>query len=1391
MPQETGFNFAALDDPPAGQTSGGFNFSALGDPAPAPAGDERSLIGRALDVALTPLVSPEAAARVTGSSAPLPERGILGTALAAVQAIPDVVRNFAEENRGQTLGGMIGKLVMGDSPTLSGFGRGGAEGALANLSDPVSLAGFLTMGTSQVIARPLLQGIRNLAGAERALVAARLRSAPLDEINRLRAELQSLRSSVDAQRAMLRFARGADLAGSGTVAARGVEQAATAESLPELGAGLLQVGLGGLSAMSATRVPDVPPPGPLHAAELPAARGYAVTPSGQAAPAGASVPAEVVPDPSGVRAVRGAWARREPRAALPPGPSYVAGDGGVVGRLEQAPQVAKQAGRGATAAAAESKLTTVPARIIDREFDGATVTRKVYSSDPTVTADAPKVQLTPRERVELQRIAKELEALPFTRHTFNFDVPGQGGTPEIVPGAAGSPVYQDIKALGASGSRGDVLDGINRFLAGEHNAAGQRALEVARGRLRGDPHLSRPMLPEDAGVRDEPLTGDFSDEDFQAFSKFVDDMATLEPVTPGVREPGEEGFINPGVLNRMASGSAGAAVGYASGDEDESLQDRLQRAIVYGAAGAVAPSLIAKRGPAGTMLRGTSRGSPAASNAPGAAGRDALPTSGRPAPKPDTPLRDPRANVEPFIQKFPPEIRDGLRQVLADAGGYQAQRRGAVDQEQVGKLAEQVRVDLQRRAKVGTAANAEQIAQHVNAVATTQAKVREIADRINRGQNTDADILALEQARAELNTVLATTMGLRAEAGRALAQFRTLARVLDSGSLQVIGEAAERLRGDAARFAADFGKLPDDPIARYRWLQQQVTPSTMDRLRQYYYSSILSGPVSHERNFLGNAANVFTNLAVTPAAAAADVVRSTVTGAPRTVFFGELPFQVVGAVLGVERGLSDALFSLKHGVNRSALTQSMGAAEAGKLDFVRSEFAGGLANPFNLPTRMLDAADQLFRGISKNQEAYGAAYAQAKREGKRGQALVERMTELRTGNSPEAQAVQQIADQYARRSVFQEQGGPIVGLTQAAVKAFPPLMFPIAFIKTPANIFRQGFEFSPAGFGMKAVRATEGRQQSQSLGRAAVGTALLAPLAWLAATGRISGSGPSNPSERAQLMESGWRPNSVRVGDQWVSYALFQPVSVQAGIIANAFEAWKAAGAKSEDLGPVVGAAVLKAMRSGLDQSFLSGLSDLFEAINGFNLESASRYAGRIAHSLTPFAGAQRTAQRALDPVVRDPEGLGETVLASVPGQSDQLPARHTRFGQEIVREGGPAKRALDPFNVSTVKDDPVLRMLDALQIRVGFPRATTVRGYEPTPEEKRALEIAKGREWYAALERLQQRPGFARATPEKQRRFVDDARENASRVVTARAVALLRRQQAITVEALTSEGVK
>jgi hypothetical protein len=153
----------------------------------------------------------------------------------------------------------------------------------------------------------------------------------------------------------------------------------------------------------------------------------------------------------------------------------------------------------------------------------------------------------------------------------------------------------------------------------------------------------------------------------------------------------------------------------------------------------------------------------------------------------------------------------------------------------------------------------------------------------------------------------------------------------------------------------------------------------------------------------------------------------------------------------------------------------------------------------------------------------------------------------------------------------------------------------------------------------------------------ALGSAAAGALAYLAATGRLSGDGPRDPSQRAAMMESGWRPNSVRIGDQWVS--LFQPVSVQAALIANGFEGWRDQGAKADPSTlDAVGQTFFRSINSFLSQSFLSGLSDFLEAVSDPD-RSFGRVAGRTASGFIPLAGAVRTAQQTSDPVVRQPRG--------------------------------------------------------------------------------------------------------------------------------------------------------
>lgn len=1340
---------------PAGATSDEWDLADIPD------ADRRSGLAKAVDVVTTPLVPQIATrARELADRADIPRAedadtdtagGMLGTAWRLAKTFHDK-----------------GPLGFADTPEGRGLSAGVMEGAgtvLSQLTSPLDLVLTLAgLGSVQraknlgPVARLALQGgsaALAARGAERAIDADSTGDA-------LSGTAQALMGAAGVATAFPKPTPQPRIAGRLTGQVR-----PSFVGTPE-GTVATVDAIGMRKAPDGSFVKAVPAEYARHeiAGLLPPAAGFVADEAGRVVPrtqVGRLVvkgsPSQA-PDPSFVRAEPAEYARRETRGLLPSGPRFVADDTGHVASLDRAdelvgaalrpevqtpqPTPAKRRVRG-KGEDGSSEPVTVPAAVADFRESG----QKIFSSDPQAQS-VRAVPINDTQARGIRRIIAELENIEYTPRTrVSFEGAPRGRDEEWIAGSAGGRVYDYIRERHGRGNpmRAELLEAARKTLNGEPSTYGPTIRAVAddyeAGILRGE-------LPPEAG--DLPTSLRDADEDFQGFSDAVDDLSALGPTG----EPGEAGRINPALLQHGGGAALGGVVGGTIGDTPE---ERLRNAVLGATAGAlgvngarrVTGRLVAKSPAAPIVGRFTVMGQQSG---------QPLPTTARRPGAPAESHADPMKGVDTFLEKFPEEFRGGIRDVIERNGGFDAQRRGVVDAEQVERLAQGVAVDVARTLKPGTALNAEAIRVHSAALIEAQKKVEDLAARIARGQNTDVDILALEAARGEVRVLAQSLMGARSEAGRALAQFRPLIRALETGNPKIIGEAAHLLRGEAAEFAATFAQQPNDPIARLRWLQQQDQPGKMERVRQYFISNILSGVKTHERNSIGNFANLVSDLAVHPTAAGMDAARSAITGAPRTVYLSELPSRVVGSWLGVERGLSEAFFSLRHGVNRSALTQSLSAAEVGKLDVPRVEFKGGGANPFNYPGRALDAADQFFRAIARNQEAYGLAHAQAKREGLTGPAFHDRMAELRAGVGDAGEKILEQADQYARRSVFQEKAGPIVGHLQAFTQKHPWFSFFMPFIRTPANILRQGAEFSPLGAAMPAARHG-GRAGSQAQARVALGSIAAGGLAYLAATGRLSGSGPSDPIGRAQLMESGWRPNSVRLGDQWVEIALFQPISVQAMVIANAFEAWRGSGAKDADTATKAAATALKSIKSTLDLSFLSGVSDLFQALESRSLEGAAQYAGRLASGFVPFSGAQRTAAQAIDPTVRDPAGMVEQMMTGIPGVSNLVPARLNRFGQDVTRPGGALRRAADPFNVTPVNDDPVLAEIGRLGVRMGMPGGN-ISGADLSREQARGLQQLKGTTTHNVLQQIIQSEAYAWLSDERKAAVIERAIERA-----------------------------
>ena len=1156
-------------------------------------------------------------------------------------------------------------------------------------------------------------------------------------------------------------------------AARGVERVADAESLPDAAAGVAQVALGAAGA----RPGAAPVPHLEDQRALPSGARFVAAPDGRVAAAGADIPMTQAPDGSFVRGVPAEPARRIIRGELPAGPRFVAGPAGVaaVDKADSVLAVLDDV-QGVSRGPDPSHVHSIQPAVLEREIDPTVPARegvrvRQYASDPAAV-DAPF--LSADELGVLRVMRDDLATFAPERGRLITD-PNDPGSSIYAHGGPGSPVGDDVRTISEQNvGNQEIAAAIDDLLAGKEpsNRLHTAAIDAARGYMEGRSGYRGPVLPLEsevahgatAGLGGEPVGAD----DFEAFSRIFDD---IDPEPHG--EPGESGFITSQLATHLGGGAAGATLGAASGEDTE---DRVRRGVLYGIAGAVAPAVLRR----GSVPHGTPAPRPRATVLPMPERGDVprVSRSGRP-------VHDPMRGVDVLLEKFSnPLVRTGIEERLIANKGYTDQRRGVIGSEMLGKVADAVKVDVSRVLPKGSAVSGEVITAYARAAAATQRKVSDLAAVVNSGKATDEDLVRLAMARADADVVLKSLMGLRAEAGRALASFRFLDGVLDTGKVDLIRGAAQQLRDDAEKFGREFSRQPNDPLHRYQWLQNQGKASWWDKTRSYYYSSILSGVKTHERNILGNVFNAIGNTVAHPFAAGIDAARAVATGKPRDVLFSELPHGVVGAAAGIERGFSDALFTLRHGVSPQALDRSLKTAEVGKLDLPRVEFGGGAANPLNWPGRSLDAADVFFRSVARNAELYESAYTQAIKEGKRGPALVDRVAELRAGLTPEGAALRENAEHVAARAVFQEKGGPITSWLAQGYRVpgiGQAMTFVMPFLRTPGNIIRQGLETSPAGFGMKAARQA-GRAGRFAQGKAAMGSVAAGYLAWLAATGRLSGNGPTDSADRAALMESGWRPNSVRIGDKWVSYQLMQPISVQAALIANGFEAWAEQGAKGESAPTVAAQTLARSANSFLDQSFLSGLFDLSEALKDPE-RSAGRWAGRFAQSMTPFSGLQRTVRDAMDPVQRAPRSVMEQAKSGTPGLSSEVPPRIDRFGEVVTREGGQARRALDPFNTSSATTDPVADELSRLGVSLSLP-SRSVAGQQVTRSQEIEIQQRRGRAVRESLERLIATAGYQRMSDKLKVEVVERAIEAARRRETQRIARDLRRRIAASASA-------
>jgi endonuclease YncB( thermonuclease family) len=714
----------------------------------------------------------------------------------------------------------------------------------------------------------------------------------------------------------------------------------------------------------------------------------------------------------------------------------------------------------------------------------------------------------------------------------------------------------------------------------------------------------------------------------------------------------------------------------------------------------------------------------------------------------------------------PQDISRALAAVNDRVGGFDAATRGKIAQAETERLAGELGMSpetlLARRQ--GQALNAEEALAARQILAKSGNELVNAAKRIKSMDEPGDDALAeFQRILARHVAIQEQVAGATAEAGRALQQFRMLA---ESSAVRKDVLSAMIGQGGGRKSTIEAAETLLDAVETgpgvFNVLAQAATrPKLRDKLTELWVNSLLSGPQTHVVNMTSN---TLTALGQIPEHLAAAAI-----GVPRRIA-GKLRGENVEAVTGSEVGARafGLLQGAKEGLRLFARSLRTGEPSdlVAKVEGMGMKAISGLkGEAIRLPTRLLTAEDELFKGISRRMELNGEAVRIAAREGLKGEDAKRRIAEL--VEVPTAEMLERSMD-YARYLTFQRKLGPFASNISAATQNAPALKLFLPFVRTPTNLLKYAVERSPAAPLLKEWRTdflAGGARRDLAVSRALLGTGLGMAIYDLALQGKITGTAPTDNGRSRIMYADGFQPYSIRVGDKWYSYKRLDPFSTTLGVAADL--ALLPEGMSDRQREEQTTLLVASIMGNLANKTWLSGISDVVGTIEDPE-RNADRMMQRLAGSLAVPTGVAQVA-RTIDPVARQTETMGEAIQARIPYLSQQLPARRDVWGEKVVSEGGEGPDILSPVWQSTAKDDPVNRELLAIGYAPGNLRRV-VGGNKLSPKDYERYQEEAGKRSYDRLRGLINSPEWSGMDLDKReaaaRKAVEKAREEARAII-------------------------
>lgn len=540
-----------------------------------------------------------------------------------------------------------------------------------------------------------------------------------------------------------------------------------------------------------------------------------------------------------------------------------------------------------------------------------------------------------------------------------------------------------------------------------------------------------------------------------------------------------------------------------------------------------------------------------------------------------------------------------------------------------------------------------------------------------------------------------------------------------------------------------------DTSSFIRKSQEIINPTVIDTVQAIWYNSILSGWKTWTRNILDT-----TNSFI------AETISKGVN--PATII--EVPRFVAGLIKGFPKSIVKAgkvLIGSEQFSNKMEYTTRVAPYFKNKhLNFWATEVSG----------RILSAQDVVFHSTAKSALDMVDSFSKQMQRAGVGERIALELNEAMNKQSADrilyrnkplgsigvvSEGIGRIASKVKALKFIVPFTRVVANVTDRKIDYLPILniarTFGKKYINEEARIILKSTSIPPSQYD-KLMPIITKRLRDQQLGRLYLGTLFSVGAYGLASNGRLSGAGPSNANERKQLMDTGWRPYSVKIGDKWIPYTYFGPLS---GILAGAGSIHDSIkyDRKGESPTKLVANGLFGFAQNLMTTSFIQGVGDIFEVLSGRGLKPAD-YMRNFITGLLPIPAMWTQSAQALDGKSYDIQTWGEAIQWKLGISKDGLPLtknltpRLNALGEDI--------RADLIYGITPAKERKELQTkLTNIGLVVNVPAKSTKLGEETmTREQLFEYTIRRGELIKKNMEQILSSVGTKQSKEDKEKEF-------------------------------------